>query len=122
MKLLRNKTYQGMVEEINRLKVRNELNEKVMDELEKIENKRIQEIENLKKENKKLTGAKGGHTKEINKLKKKVEELELKLKESMTDKYLVKKIPSGRRPKSQPMKVKDCSRISNISRNVFSKE
>ena len=74
----------------------------------------------LKEENKKLLGAKGGYTKEINKLKKQVEELDFKLKESMTDKYLVKKIPSGRKPKSQTMKLKDCSRISNISRKVFS--
>ena len=76
-------------------------------------------IEELKEENKKLLGAKGGYTKEINKLKKQVEGLDFKLKESMTGKYVLKKIPSGRKPKSQTMKIKDCSRISNISRKVF---
>ena len=90
--------------------------------LDEAENEKFQlkdEISQLKEENKKLLGAKGGYTKEINKLKKQVEELDFKLKESMTDKYRVKKIPSGRKPKSQPMKLKDCSRVSSISRKVF---
>lgn len=147
MKILSNKTYQGMVYAYNGLleenkKLKDEqfgwvkMNDNLSKRLEQQEtkigelntkiasckNKNMQlEDENrqLKEENKKLLGAKGGYTKEINKLKKQVEELEIKLKESMTDKYLVKKIPSGRRFKSQTMKIKDCSKISNISRKVF---
>lgn len=126
MKILRNKTYQGMVDE----KVK--LERMVFDLSNDIDrcqiiayndSREIQKlnflVKQLKEKNKKLLGAKGGYTARINKLKKQVEELEEKYKESMTDKYLVKKIPSGRRPKSQPMKLKDCSRISHISRKVF---
>ena len=154
MKILKNKTYQGMVDAYNGLlkeneilKKRDALNNKCIEEFKQLsdnykaiceeqetkigefktkiascKNKNMQlENENrqLKEENKQLLGAKGGYTKEINKLKKQVEELDFKLKESMTDKYLVRKIPSGRKPKSQPMKIKDWSKISNISRKVF---
>lgn len=154
MKILKDKTYQGMVDAYNRLleeneklKTRDALNNKFIEEFKQLsdnykaickeqetkigefktkiascKNKNMQlENENrqLKEENKQLLGAKGGYTKEINKLKNQVEELDFKLKESMTDKYLVRKIPSGRKPKSQPMKIKDWSKISNISRKVF---
>lgn len=148
MKILSNKTYQGMVDAYNGvLEENNKLKDeqfgwvKMNDNLEKrlkqqeikigelevkiasCKNKNMQlEDENrqLKEENKKLLGAKGGYTTRINKLVKQVEELEFKLKESMTDKYLIRKIPTGRKPKGQPMKVKDWSKISNISRKVFS--
>lgn len=150
MKILSNKTYQGMVDAYNGLleenkklkeeydkycnwlKIENNNEKRIIQQEIKIgefktkiascKNKNMQlEDENrqLKEENKKLLGAKGGYTKEINKLKKQVEELDFKLKESMTGKYVLKKIPSGRRPKSQTMKLKDCSRISHISRKVF---
>lgn len=126
MKILSNKTYQGMVdayngliEENNKLKNEREIHLNDLCRYEDTIHRLKVMIEELKEENQKLLCAKGGYTKEINKLKKQVEELDFKLKESMTDKYRVKKIPSGRRPKSQPMKLKDCSRISNISRKVF---
>lgn len=52
-----------------------------------------------------LKTSKGGFTKKINQLTneltakdKEIEELETKLAESMTDKYAVKKVKSGRRP------------------------
>lgn len=126
MKILRNKTYQGMINEKVKL-------ERIICDLSNDidrchiiaynDSKEIQKlnflVKKLKAENKKLLGAKGGFTARINKLKKQVAELEEKYKESMTDKYVLKKIPSGRRPKSQPMKLKDCSRISHISRKVF---
>ena len=140
MKILKNKTYQGMVEKVEKITEENKklkdaqfgwvkMNDNLKKRLEKKETK-IGELEvkiascktknmqledenrQLKEENKKLLAAKG-------ELEKQVEELEFKLKESMTDKYLVKKIPSGRRPKAQPMKIKDWSKISNISRKVF---
>ena len=73
----------------------------------------------LKELNETLTNECWGLEMTITQLKKQVEELDFKLKESMTDKYVLKKIPSGRKPKSQTMKLKDCSRVSNISRKVF---
>ena len=126
MKILSNKTYQGMVdayngviEENNKLKNEREIHLNDLCRYEDTIHKLKVMIEELKEKNKKLLGAKGGYVKEINKLKKQVEELDFKLKESMTGKYVLKKIPSGRKPKSQTMKIKDCSRISNISRKVF---
>lgn len=126
MKILKNKTYQGMVDEINDLlNENNKLNDekeiylKDLCEYEDKIHKLNLIVEELKEEKNKLICAKGGYTKEINKLKKQVEELDFKLKESMTDKYLVKKIPSGRRPKGQTMKIKDWSKISNITRKVY---
>ena len=123
MKILSNKTYQGMVDAYNGLLEENAcLKQENKDNKEYYEIVKLNyktDIEELERQNKKLLGAKGGYTKEINKLKKQVEELDFKLKESMTGKYVLKKIPSGRKPKSQTMKIKDCSRISNISRKVF---
>ena len=79
-------------------------------------------INNLEKEKRLLSSSKGGLNAKIKRLEKKLEiltisynELEEKYKESMTDKYLVKKIPSGRPPKGNKMKLKDCSRVSNIT-------
>jgi len=74
---------------------------------------------------KKLTSlkkAKGGYKKEINKQKKRVEELELKLKESMTDKYLVKKISPGRTAKTNFTKIKNSSKNSNIMRKLHKED
>ena len=143
MKILSNKTYQGMVDAYNGLL---EENRKLKDEqfgwakmndnleirlkqqetklgefktkIASCKNKNMQlkdENRQLKEENQQLLAAKS-------ELEKKVEELEIKLKESMTDKYLVRKVPSGRPPKGQPMKVKDWTKISNISRKVFGDE
>lgn len=146
MKLLSNKTYQGMVDAYNELlkeyeKLKDEqfgwfkMNDNLEKRLERQEtkigelntkiasckNKNMQlEDENrqLKEENKKLLGAKGGYIKEINKLKKQIEELDFKLKESMTDKYLIKKLPSGRKPKNQTMKLTSHTVVSNITRKM----
>ena len=126
MKILRNKTYQGMVDEkeglkkiIANLEKANEdyflKTKEAITEIQKLQ----RDIQQLEREKKKLSGAKGGYVARINKLEKQVEELKIKLEESMSGKYVLKKIPSGRRPKGQPMKLKDCSRISNISRKVF---
>ena len=144
MKILRNKTYQGMVDKEFKLRLENdklikikETNESVINNLRNSMKEYEQIINNLKMDikrsnyemvnitkdyKKQLNGAKGGYVKEINKLKKQVEELTFKLEESMTDKYLVKKIKPGRTPKGPQMKLKDCSRISNISRKVFGKQ
>lgn len=82
---------------------------------------------------KKAVGKVGGLTASLNKEKEKTEhlledkanlentikDLKTKLEESMSDKYLVRKIPSGRKPKSQTMKTKNCSVPSTIARNMF---
>ena len=76
-----------------------------------------QENEDLKIELKKVVSAKGGLVKQINKQKKQIEELDAKLKESMTDKYLVKKIPAGRTPK-QTRSFKSSGVQSKIVKNM----
>lgn len=80
------------------------------------------EILTLKKKVKEIQGAKGGLTKEINKLKTEIQvlsevseqekndlksqinKLKKELKDSMTDKYLVRKIPAGRPRKTEKIK------------------
>lgn len=143
MKILSNKKYRELVGEIKSLemdlnevrrkngRLRDEKNSLLEERETKIgefktkiascKNKNMQlEEENrqLKEENKKLLGAKGGYVKEINKLKKIIEELEEKLKESMTDKYLVKKLPAGRRPKGPAMKITSHAVVSKITRQM----
>lgn len=66
----------------------------------------------------KNNSSKGGYIKQINKLKEEKKELEEKLVESMSDKYLVKKIPSGRKPKSQSIRVKSSAKQSTIVKNL----
>lgn len=73
----------------------------------------------LIKELKALKGAKGGFTKRINQLTKELEETKKKLEESMTDKYLVKKIPMGRLPKGQVMKLKSHAKQDKIIQKVY---
>lgn len=84
-------------------------------------------IEDLQEDKRKLASAKGGLNAKINRLENKLlelnnkyNELEEKYKESMTNKYLVKKLKPGRTPKTTSMKLKDCSRVSNITRKVIS--
>lgn len=143
MKLLTNKRYRELVGEIKALEM--DLNEerrkngrlrsekeqlqfeaeKMQKDLYRYEEKthRLKadyqhNIEVLEEERKSLLGAKGGYVKENNKLKKQIEELEEKLKESMTDKYRVKKIPTGRRPKGPAMKLTSHAVVSKITRKM----
>jgi len=55
----------------------------------------------------------------VNELEDNIKDLEVKLEESMSDKYLVRKLPAGRRPKTQTMKLKSCTVQSNIARKMF---
>ena len=78
----------------------------------RVSNELNEELLKSSEELKKVLGAKGGLAKENNKLKNIVEELKkekqdlkIKLEESMTDKYLVKKIPSGKTPNTIKTKV-----------------
>lgn len=93
----------------NLYKVAKETNEEhqVMNGLLRKEN------DELKQTIKQLRGAKGGLTKQVNKLTKELEETKKQLEESMTDKFRVKKLPSGRKPKGQTAKIKSNSKESN---------
>ena len=78
------------------------------------------EIKSLKR---KKNSSKGGFMTKINELNQiifektnKITELEDKLKDAMSDKYLVRKIPSGRPPHQNKMKVKSCAKTSSISK------
>ena len=80
------------------------------------ENKELRE--QLIAQGRKHNSSKGAYIKSINQLKKNIQELEVKLAESMSDKYLVKKIPSGRTPKSQTMRTKSSAKQSSIVKNL----
>lgn len=79
----------------------------------------------LKEELKETRGSKGGLTKENNKLKseneelnKQIIELKKKLEESMTNKYLVRKIPSGRTPNMNKTKASSPESITSYIRGT----
>lgn len=56
----------------------------------------------------------------VSKLEDNVKDLEVKLEESMSDKYVVKKLPADKGPrKTQTMKIKNCTVQSNIARKMF---
>lgn len=76
-------------------------------------------IDKLKAENKSLKSAKGGYARVMNKLKKDLEETQKKLEESMTDKYLVKRVPMGKLPKSQVMKMKSHAKQDKIIQKIY---
>lgn len=82
------------------------------DDLETLKQLTDKENEDLKVQIKKVNGQKGILTRRNNELTKRVEELEKKLEESMSDKYLVRKISSGRKPKGQSMKIKGSAKES----------
>ena len=98
----------------NLYKVGKEVNEEhqVMNGLLRKEN------DELKQTIKQLRGAKGGLTKQVNKLTKELEETKKQLEESMTNKFRVKKLPSGRKPKGQTAKIKSNSKESNAIKLV----
>ena len=57
----------------------------------------------------------------MNKLKKDLEETQKKLEESMTDKYLVKRVPMGKLPKGQVMKMKSHAKQDKIIQKIYEK-
>lgn len=75
-------------------------------------------INKLKENNKKIGGAKGCLLKENNYLKESVKDLTFKLEESMTDKYVLKKLPSGKRPKGDLMRLKSQTFQSKIVKQM----
>lgn len=78
------------------------------------------ENDELKQTIKQLRGAKGGLTKQVNKLTKELEETKKQLEESMTDKYLVRKVRSTKSTK-QTMNIKSNSKESNAIKLVKEK-
>lgn len=84
-----------------------------------VENRKLCDANSkLKKKKRELQGSKGGLKAENNKLKEMVKDLTIKLEESMTDKYLVKRIPSGRKPKGPAIKLRSYSKQSQIIKNI----
>ena len=67
-------------------------------------NKTQKELEQTQKENKEM--------------KEEIKDLKNKLEESMTDKYLIKKIPSGRTPKPEKMRIKSHAKQSKIIKDI----
>lgn len=70
----------------------------------------------------KIGGLSTGANKTQNELKEakdKIKDLENKLAESMTDKYLVKKIHSGRTPKPERMRIKSHAKQSKIIKEII---
>lgn len=149
MKILSNKKYKEMSETINNLKenysvltekafemdyeikrLENEnciLNKKKKKHEEKIEDNEIKiadyvaKINELKTEIKSLKSAKGGYARQVSKIKAELEETQKKLEESMTDKYLVKKVPMGKLPKGQVMKMKSHAKQDKIIQKIYEK-
>lgn len=96
--------------------------EKYISNLNLEKEKLISDISILKSKIRKIQGAKGGLTAENNKLNKLVDDLTKKLEESMSDKYRVKKIPSGRKPKGNTIRIKSSSRQSQIIKNIYKED
>ena len=147
MKILTNKKYNELIDSIEichqvinaketTIIKTNNRNEELLNKYTRLENnfkiigkayiKKFNEWLNVKKELTNIKKAKGGYNKQINRLQNKVnqlqkelEETNQKLKESMTDKYLVKKIPSGKRPKTIFTKINNSSVQSNIVKNMY---
>jgi uncharacterized protein YpuA (DUF1002 family) len=76
------------------------------------------ENDNLKAQIKRVNGQKGILTRKVNSLTKELEETKKQLEESMSDKFRVKKLPSGRKPKGQTTKIKSNSKESNAIKLV----
>ena len=79
-----------------------------------LENK-VMELETKVKQ---LNCTKGGYVRAINKLTKEVQQLQEQLEESMTDKYIIRKVPEGKTPKGQVIRVKGSSVPSKIIKKI----
>jgi chromosome segregation ATPase len=131
MKILSNKKYGGLVNEIknlneeitkldNVIKTKNNFikdllfKEAKSDRLiEKLDNASgslqekneilSNELEAIKEKYRKLSNAKGGLVKQINKLTKELEESNLKIADLKSDRYLIKKLPADKPKNTQEM-------------------
>lgn len=109
--------YESYNGEVNKLEDKTEETKKLIAENRILSNT----IDELKAENKSLKAAKGGYASVMSKLKKDLEETQKKLEESMTDKYLVKRVPMGKLPKSQVMKMKSHAKQDKIIQKIYEK-
>lgn len=140
MKILSNKKYNELIDSIDICHQVIEAKEFTIKRMQNREHKLEQRVIDLYQNNlehkrhidflsKELTDSKkskGGYKKQINQLHKVIDNLKIeledtnkKLEESMTDKYLVKKIPSGKRPKTIYTKISDSSVQSKIVKNMY---
>lgn len=136
MKILSKKKYNDLVEAqeklerkmkehkalVNQLQVRQDKITELEVKLGLLEISKKCDVETIKQ----LRGAKGGYVKEINKLKaeleetkKKLEETEKKLEESLSDAYLRVKVPMGKLPKGQVMKMKSHAKQDKIIKKIY---
>lgn len=140
MKIIRNKTWKQLNNIISKF------NNEIVDLKEQLENKqseidnmlgalqerqsKITDLEmklglyqaNLKADEniiKELNSAKGGFTKRINQLTRELEETKKKLEESLSDAYLRVKVPMGKLPKGQVMKMKSHAKQDKIIKKIY---
>lgn len=78
----------------------------------------VTELKKLQKKYRAQNGKIGGLSNSKNKITKENQELKNKLKEAMSNKYVVKKIPPGRPPKPQIMKYRGTGKQSRIIKQV----
>lgn len=112
------KDYDAVAAQLKKVTAINVRKTAELEELKEQNRKDLKTIEDLNVEIKILKFAKGGYKSTITKLKNEVDELTKKLEESMSDKYLVKKIPSGRLPKGEPMKIRGSAKTSAIAKSL----
>ena len=67
---------------------------------------------------KQLNGSKGGLIKKKNLLEKKITELNIELLKFKNGTYKLIKLPQGRIPKPQPIKIRSSSRLSAIAKQL----
>lgn len=108
-------------------KTSNELREakEIISKYEKEVNKLKNKLNETEESRRKAAGSVGGLKRKNNDLEEelsvaneKIKDLEIKLEESMSDKYLVKKIKSGRKPKGQTIGYRSSTVNSSIMRNL----
>lgn len=78
----------------------------------------VTEFKKLQKKYRVQIGKIGGLSNSKNKVTKENQDLKNKLKEAMSNKYVLKKIPSGRPPKPPVMKYRGTGRQSKIIKQV----
>lgn len=83
------------------------------------------DVDKVKEELRKVNGAKGGLVKENNKLKSTIKDkdneiadLKAKISDLQSDRYLIKKIPTGRTKSTSKTKITSSSKESNVIKYV----
>ena len=127
MKILSNKKYGGLVNEIKQLneviKKKTNFNYELIQEklayedmivmLQKENGTLSKELTELREKYKKISTAKGGLVRHINKLIKELEESNLKIADLKSDRYLIKKLPADKTKGKQEIKSRSADAIRN---------